>query len=198
MNKPYGLILVNLVGLILLIERSAIAESIKQTAVKTFQETNPVNLTVCDATLAIPFSSVDRIESRSKTGKNQSIIDPQKVNSQLPETSIWWAAEQFDPFNGNLVQNWLTYPHKKQINLTVNWQLWSELDYFGRYRFVNQFGTVLRKHGYNLNVIGQKQRCLAAYKFNSIGNPPKWELYLEKIGRDSLEVEPPLNVDDKT
>ncbi len=198
MNKYYVLISVNLVGLSLLANQPAIAELTWQTAVNRFQETNPANLTVCDAPSTMPLSSVDNIGLRSKIEKNQSIIEPQKGNLQLPETSIWWATEQFDPFDGNLVQYWLTYPHKKQLNLTVDWQLWGVLDYFGRYRFVNQFGTVLRKHGYSLNVVSQKERCLAAYKFNSIGNPPKWELYLEKVGRDSLEIEPPANIKSET
>ncbi|MGD1920276.1 MAG: hypothetical protein ACFCAD_16170, partial [Pleurocapsa sp.] len=103
--------------------------------------------------------------------------------------SIWWAAEQFDPFDGNLIDNWLSYPQKQQINLMVDWQLWTTLDYFGRYRFVNQFGTVVRRHGYDLNVLSQKEQCLATYKYNSSSKPPKWELHLEKLGRDSLEAE---------
>ncbi|NJL52801.1 MAG: hypothetical protein HC930_12365 [Hydrococcus sp. SU_1_0] len=68
-----------------------------------------------------------------------------KTIPNTTQSSFWWAALQFDPFDGKLVQNWLAYPQKQQINLIVNWQLWTLLDYFGRYRFVNQFGTVARK-----------------------------------------------------
>ncbi len=108
----------------------------------------------------------------------------------ITPASLWWAAEQFDPFNGKLVQNWFTYPQQQQINLVVNWRLWNLLDYFGRYRFVNQFGTVVRKYGYSLNIFNQKDQCLASYKYNPGSIPPKWELNLVKFGRDSLPIEP--------
>lgn len=121
---------------------------------------------------------------------NNTPSSSQKSQPEMTQASFWWAAEQFDPFNGGLVQNWLTYPQLQQVNLVVNWQLWTLLDYFGRYRFVNQFGTVARKYGYNLNILNQKDRCLATYKYNPMSNPPKWELKLEKLGRDSLPIEP--------
>lgn len=122
---------------------------------------------------------------REKDGKNsvKSIPD-------ITPASLWWAAEQFDPFKGKLVQNWFTYPQQQQINLVVNWRLWNLLDYFGRYRFVNQFGTVVRKYGYSLNIFNQKDQCLASYKYNPASVPPKWELNLVKVGRDSLPIEP--------
>lgn len=115
------------------------------------------------------------------------------VKSHLDTTreSFWWATEQFDPFNGKLVQNWRTYPQLQQVNIIVNWQLWSLLDYFGRYRFVNQFGTVARKYGYSLNISDREARCLATYQYNSTSNPPKWELRLEDLGRDSLPIDSP-------
>ncbi|MEO1671326.1 MAG: hypothetical protein AAFR77_11155 [Cyanobacteria bacterium J06631_2] len=119
-----------------------------------------------------------------------SFLASTKTGQDLNLSSFWWAALQFDPFGGKLVQNWLAYPQKQQINLVVNWKLWTLLDYFGRYRFVNQFGTVARKHGYSLNIFNQKDQCLASYKYNPTSIPPKWELNLEKLGRDSLPIEP--------
>ena len=114
-----------------------------------------------------------------------------KTQLDTAQSSFWWATEQFDPFNGKLVQNWLTHPQLQQVNLIVNWQLWSLLDYFGRYRFVNQFGTVARKYGYSLNISDREARCLATYQYNPTSNPPKWELRLEELGRDSLPIESP-------
>ena len=95
------------------------------------------------------------------------------------------------------MEKWLTYPQKQQINLIVDWQLWTLLDYFGRYRFVNQFGTVARKYGYSLNIFNQTNQCLASYKYNPASSPPKWELNLEKSGRDSLPIEPQLQPKDE-
>ncbi len=104
--------------------------------------------------------------------------------------NLWWAREQFDPFDGRLINNWLPNHQLKQIDLTVNWQLWTLLDYLGRYRFINQLGTVTRKYGYNLRIINQQKQCLATYQYESNSNPPKWEIKLDSMGQDSLQIEP--------
>lgn len=127
---------------------------------------------------------------QSNTSEKPYLIASTKASPDSTQSSFWWAALQFDPFGGKLIQNWLAYPKKQQINLVVNWRLWTLMDYFGRYRFVNQFGTVARKHGYSLNIFNQKDRCLASYRYNATSIPPKWELNLEEIGRASLPIEP--------
>lgn len=108
----------------------------------------------------------------------------------IGQPSLWWAQQQFDPFGGRLVSDWLSNPQVRQIDLTVNWQLWTLLDYLARYRFINQFGTVARQYGYNLRIFNQQQQCLAIYHYNSQSNPPKWEIQLEGLGQDSLPVVP--------
>ena len=137
--------------------------------------------------------SLISIKDFKTTIKNRELSSNRNSRRTIPDTvqaRFWWAAEQFDPFDGELVQDWLTYPQKQQINLVVNWHLWTLLDYLGRYRFVNQFGTVAREYGYSLNIFNQKEQCLATYQYNPISTPPKWELYLEKLGQDSLQVKP--------
>jgi hypothetical protein len=136
------------------------------------------------------FSKINKLKNTNKADNKPHVNKQKDFNYEPTKASFWWAIEQFDPFEGKLIQNLLTSPKKQQINLTVNWQLWILLDYLGRYRFVNQFGTVARRYGYSLNIFNQKEQCLGYYKYNSVSNPPKWELYLEKLGRDSLEVEP--------
>jgi hypothetical protein len=111
--------------------------------------------------------------------------------------SLWWAKEQFDPFGGKLIHNWLTNTQIKQIDLTVNWQLWTLLDYLGRYRFINQFGTVARQYGYSLRIFNQQQQCLALYEYNNAVNPPKWEIKIEGVGQESLPVQPTNNNNNK-
>ncbi|MCC0178201.1 hypothetical protein I4641_14560 [Waterburya agarophytonicola K14] len=190
MNRYYLLLLINLIGLsVLLITKSAIA-------LNTFSEPGIKAIASCDGVIHSSLPFINDSKDRTKIEKDLKAINRRNTNADIPQESIWWAAEQFDPFDGNLIQNWLTYPQKQQINLTVNWQLWTLLDYFGRYRFVNQFGTVVRKHGYSLNIFNQKKQCLATYKYNSVSNPPKWELYLETFGRDSLELEFQENIQD--
>ncbi|ELS03347.1 hypothetical protein Xen7305DRAFT_00030690 [Xenococcus sp. PCC 7305] len=104
--------------------------------------------------------------------------------------SLWWAKEQFDPFGGRLIDNWLEDKESKQIDLIVNWQLWTLLDYLDRYRLVNQLGSVARKYDYKLRIINQQKQCLATYQYQEQDNPPKWEINLDSLGQDSFQVEP--------
>lgn len=135
-------------------------------------------------------SVVDEVNAAGRPRVQRRSTDPKQDGRDPTQASFWWAAEQFDPFNGKLVENWLALPEKKQVNLVVSWRLWTLLDYLGRYRFVNQFGTVARKYGYSLAIFNQEAQCLASYQYNPDSNPPKWELNLEKLGQDSLLVEP--------
>ena len=105
--------------------------------------------------------------------------------------SLWWAKEQFDPFKGRLIINWFAYPQLKQIDLFVNWQLWTILDYLQRYRLIDKIGTVAREYGYALRVFNQQKQCLATYKYNSYTNPPKWEIDFPQSDEDSLQIELP-------
>ncbi len=136
--------------------------------------------------------------SNSELAKDQTKEDTVASNQNITVASIslpslWWASKQFDPFGGRLINNWLAYPDLKQIDLTVNWRLWTLLDYLGRYRFLNQFGTVAREYGYGLRVFNQQKQCLGIYEYNSTSNPPKWEIKLESSGQDSLQVKPTNN-----
>lgn len=113
-------------------------------------------------------------------------IEPRITLAGLTLPSLWWTRQQFDPFGGRLISNWLADPEIKQIKLTVNWQLWTLLDYLGRYRFVNQFGTVAREYGYELYILNNQKQCLASYQYNLESSPAKWEITLEQSERDSL------------
>ena len=133
-----------------------------------------------------------QILTKNNSKSNNILIASQPTisinNMNLP--SLWWAKQQFDPFGGRLINNWLAYPEIKQINLTVNWQLWTLLDYLGRYRFVNQVGTVARKYGYELHILNNQKQCLASYQYNLDSSPPKWEINLEQSNEDSLQIRP--------
>lgn len=145
----------------------------------------------------IPENSCDnKLDNKSLT-KNQTkstekfIVTERTISlTGITLPSLWWARQQFDPFGGRLINNWLAYPEVRRINLTVNWQLWTLLDYLGRYRFVNQFGTVARKYGYELHIFNQQKQCLASYQYNRESSPPKWEINLEQSDKDSLQIEP--------
>ena len=59
----------------------------------------------------------------------------------------------------------------------------------GRYRLINQLGTIARKYDYNLRIINRQKKCLATYQ-KSASNPQKWEINLDSLGQDGLQVEP--------
>jgi len=77
--------------------------------------------------------------------------------------SLWWTDEQF---GGKLLQDWLAYQSEGRVDLVVNRQLWTLLDYIGRYRFTNNFGTVAREYGYNSRIFNQQGILLASYTCN--------------------------------
>ena len=148
----------------------------------------------------IPENSCDNklenklsIQNQAKSSEKFIITERTISLTGITRPSLWWARQQFDPFGGRLINNWLAYPQVRQINLIVNWQLWTLLDYVGRYRFVNQFGTVARKYGYELHIFDQQKQCLASYQYNPESFPPKWEINLEQSDKDSLQIEPPKN-----
>jgi hypothetical protein len=158
--------------------------------------TTPV--TLAETKKPTSSDSCNEIAAKDLLIKNPNKItsyssDEKIIASGLQLPSLWWTKEQFDPFGGRLINNWFTYPEKKQINLVVNWQLWTLLDYLGRYRFVHNFGTVVRQYGYNLHVFNQQQQCLATYEYNRHSNPPKWEINLDGEERESLQFEPVTN-----
>ncbi len=99
--------------------------------------------------------------------KNGVITASNISQKQLTIPSLWWAKEQF---GGKLLDNWLAYPatgtRTPRIDLIVNRQIWSLLDYVERYEFVNSFGNVARDYGYNVRVFNYQQELLATYTCN--------------------------------
>ena len=182
----------------------SIAFLLSNTNLATAQSTTTVSELSCDNE-SLQNNSFNRANSVSKDNIDSKVsvntlepqieessdsVEPKIAVASIAAPSLWWAREQFDPFGGRLINDWLTYPQIKQIDLTVNWQLWTLLDYLGRYRFINQFGTVAREHGYSLRIFNQQQQCLAIYEYSDRTNPPKWEITIEGLGEDSLQVEP--------
>ena len=103
-----------------------------------------------------------------------SVITSDTISQHdLTIPSLWWAKEQF---GGKLLDNWLAYPTDgttaARIDLVVNQQIWSLLNYLERYEFVNHFGTVARDYGYNVRVFNYQKELLATYTCNFSTNPP--------------------------
>lgn len=116
----------------------------------------------------------------------EPIIRPDTVSQDhLTEPSLWWAAEQF---GGSLLDTWLAYPEEQRIDLVINPQFWTPLDYLERYQFVYQMGVVARSYGYDLRVFSrqQPQRLLAAYTCQFQGSPIRCRLDIDRGGTAGL------------
>jgi hypothetical protein len=87
--------------------------------------------------------------------------------------SLWWTQEQFGsqgrgyPEYPKLVQDWLTYvPEQNQVSrvdLFLELQRWSMMDYFKRYEFLSVFGSAAESFGYNLRAFSFRGEFLGAY-----------------------------------
>lgn len=97
--------------------------------------------------------------------------------------SLWWVREQF---GGKLLDNWLAYPENadrpNRVDLIVNRQIWSLLDYLERYRFVNQFGITAKDYGYNTRVFNRQGTLLAAYTCEVGPEPGFCQIWLDSSG----------------
>jgi hypothetical protein len=111
----------------------------------------------------------------------------------FPPPSLWWAKEQFDPFAGRLIEDWKVEVNLQQIDLQVNRQLWSTLDYVNRYQFVSKFGTIARESHYNLRIVNAQNKCLAVYSCQFDTIPNQCELQIETSERPGLR--PGLMID---
>ncbi|MBW4615490.1 MAG: hypothetical protein KME21_19870 [Desmonostoc vinosum HA7617-LM4] len=86
---------------------------------------------------------------------------------QLTVPSLWWAQESSQ---NKLLDNWIAYPANNgepaRVDLIVNQQIWSLLDYVERYNFVNRLGGNARNFSYNVRVFNYQQEPLATYTCN--------------------------------
>jgi hypothetical protein len=132
-----------------------------------------------------------KILTEKKTVDREFVVTADTVyqdRSTVP--SLWWAKEKIDPYQGKLIDNWLAYPRQKRIDLIVNWQLWSLLDYLQKYSLVNDYGSVARSYGYNLRVFDRQSQCLALYYYSDRFNPPRWEIYFNSSDTNGLQIQP--------
>jgi len=130
---------------------------------------------ICNITPSDQFQAGFQI--RTLEPEKATIISartPSQTEMTIP--SLWWAVEQFDPLEGQLVTHWEANRTTQVINLIVNNRLWRTLDYIERYSFVNRFGTVARDYNYHLSVISQEQDCLAIYTCNFQVTPPNCQI----------------------
>lgn len=101
----------------------------------------------------------------------------------LTTPSLWWAKEQF---GHKLLDNWLAYPNENKmggrVDLVVNRQLWSLLDYLQRYEFVSHFGAEAKNYSYNTRVFNRQGGLLAAYTCEFDVEPIDCDVWLDSSG----------------
>ncbi|MBW4479159.1 MAG: hypothetical protein KME54_20460 [Tolypothrix brevis GSE-NOS-MK-07-07A] len=103
----------------------------------------------------------------------KGVITANTINQgQLTIPSLWWAKENSE---NKLLDNWIAYPaagtQKARVDVIVNQQFWSILDYLERYNFVNRVGSLARNYGYNIRVFNYQQERLATYTCNFNTSP---------------------------
>ena len=141
-----------------------------------------------------PAAALDRDPSAFEIGQFESGFCEKNstlegVRDRLPENSndptfhdpsLWLGRDIFaykTKFGKKIFEGWLVCPSSNsdrgRIDLVVNGQLWSVLDYFDRYEFLQQFGIssdradVRYRSGYNLRVFSRQGRSLGSYTCNA-------------------------------
>jgi hypothetical protein len=98
----------------------------------------------------------------------------------LTTPSLWLAKEISE---NKLLDNWIAYPttqaESSRVDLVVNQQIWSLLDYLERYEFVNRLGSTARKDNYNLRVFNYQGDLLATYTCNFQTNPTRCNIQMD-------------------
>jgi hypothetical protein len=121
----------------------------------------------------IPQPSDAPLELDLLTKPDGSVITASTINLRsLTIPSLWWTKANSE---NKLLDNWIAYPANQQeparVDVLVNQQVWSLLDYLERYDFVNRLGTLTRNYGYNVRVFNYQQETLATYTCNFNSSP---------------------------
>lgn len=99
---------------------------------------------------------------------------------QLTIPSLWWAKENSQ---NKLLDNWIAYPandkNPGRVDLIVNEQIWTLLDYLERYNFVNYLGSVVRDDKYNMRVFNYQKELLATYTCNFKTTKPLCQIKMD-------------------
>jgi hypothetical protein len=151
----------NLVGVSLVCAATGIGQAVLAKAVPQ-PASEPLNMEFMEQGLCAP----------GEPGISNTSVQQTK----LSEPSLWWIHDQIraqQKYGNQFVDRWLACrsgTDPSRVDVMVNAQAWSFLDFFERYEFVNRFGTVTTGYGYNLRVFNDQGRLLAAYTCNFAGH----------------------------
>ncbi|MBE9009738.1 hypothetical protein IQ250_05920 [Pseudanabaenaceae cyanobacterium LEGE 13415] len=128
--------------------------------------------------------------SETTAGITNTTID----QTGLTQPSLWWIRDQIaaqDKFGRRLIDGWLacngaTEPNR--VDVVVNAQIWSSLDYFDRFEFIRRFGQVTSGYGYNLRVFNPQGELFAAYTCEFSANVGQKQIQETPIACTSFDV----------
>jgi len=75
----------------------------------------------------------------------------------ITNPSLWWVRDQF---GRQIVVNWLGYPEERRVDLIVDRQIWSFINYVEKYSLINHFALNAREYGYNLRIFNDQRLFL--------------------------------------
>ncbi|WP_413200163.1 hypothetical protein [Nostoc piscinale] len=138
---------------------------------------------------AVPLPSDAPLELDLLTKPNSNVITANTINPQgLTTPSLWLAQANSE---SKLLDNWIAYPATAttpgRVDVIVNQQVWSILDYLERYSFINRLGNVARKDVYNLRVFNYQQELLGSYTCNFQTNPTSCRIQINSLNRLVLQ-----------
>ncbi|BAU13216.1 hypothetical protein LEP3755_37550 [Leptolyngbya sp. NIES-3755] len=114
--------------------------------------------------------------------------------SGLTQPSLWFVRDQIaaqDKFGRRLISGWLACngaTEPSRVDLVVNAQLWSGLDYFERFEFIRRFGKATSDYGYNLRVFNPQGEMLATYTCEFSANVGQKQSQQEPIACTAFDV----------
>ncbi len=88
----------------------------------------------------------------------------------ITNPSLWWIRDQF---GRRVVTNWLGYPQERRVDIVVDRQVWSFINYVEKYSLINHFALTAREYGYNLRIFNNQGLPLgqATCEFAPLDNP---------------------------
>ncbi len=102
---------------------------------------------------------------------DRGIITADTVSQEgITNPSLWWVRDQF---GRQIVINWLIYPQEKRIDLVVDRQIWSFINYIEKYSLINHFAINAREYGYSLRIFNDQRLLLglATCELSNQANP---------------------------
>lgn len=135
----------------------------------------------CGAPRPVSVTPDIRLTRSLSASNGAGVISNQTISQQgLTTPSLWFAQ---DIYGGKLITSWLAYAptgnEPGRVDMFVNRQYWSLLNYLERYQIVNKFGLVAWDYRYNLRIFNPQGNFLAAYTCSGDLNSPFCRICLD-------------------